>query len=98
VDAAVKKPMLHDMFDLVGLPVSHTGLSMFTSCQPPQEDSTSDSEDYTGAKKLNLIYTEKQFKKIIPVESKSFVNGSGNRWMQRKSRSKNKTQTQRFHC
>jgi hypothetical protein len=46
VDAAVKKPMLHDMFDLLGLPVSHTGLSMFTSWLPQQEDSTSDSEDY----------------------------------------------------
>ncbi|XP_059474850.1 probable tubulin polyglutamylase TTLL2 isoform X4 [Neocloeon triangulifer] len=50
VDAAVKKPMLHDMFDLLGMPVSHTGLSMFTSWQPPQEDSTSDSEDYTTAR------------------------------------------------
>lgn len=49
VDAAVKKPMLHDMFDLLGLPVSHTGLSMFTSWLPQQEDSTSDSEDYASA-------------------------------------------------
>ncbi|XP_047098405.1 probable tubulin polyglutamylase TTLL2 [Schistocerca piceifrons] len=29
VDAAVKKPMLHDMFDLLGLPVCNTGLSLF---------------------------------------------------------------------
>ncbi|XP_075233599.1 putative tubulin polyglutamylase TTLL2 [Lycorma delicatula] len=30
VDPAVKKPMLHDMFDLLGLPVCCTGLSLFT--------------------------------------------------------------------
>ncbi|KAI5699342.1 hypothetical protein M8J75_001411 [Diaphorina citri] len=30
VDPAVKKPMLHDMFDLLGLPVCNTGLSLFT--------------------------------------------------------------------
>lgn len=30
VDPAVKKPMLHDLFDLLGLPVCNTGLSLFT--------------------------------------------------------------------
>ncbi|XP_065339893.1 probable tubulin polyglutamylase TTLL2 isoform X2 [Cloeon dipterum] len=73
VDAAVKKPMLHDMFDLMGMPVSHTGLSMFTSWQPPQDDSTSDSEDCT------------------------ICSSMGNRWMQRKSRSRAKVPAQRFH-
>ncbi|KAF4527699.1 hypothetical protein B566_EDAN016366 [Ephemera danica] len=44
VDATVKKPMLHDMFDLLGLPVSHTGLSLFASWQP-HEDSSSEPDD-----------------------------------------------------
>ncbi|XP_048509895.1 probable tubulin polyglutamylase TTLL2 isoform X3 [Athalia rosae] len=30
VDSEVKKPLLHDMFDLLGLPVCNTGLSLFT--------------------------------------------------------------------
>lgn len=28
-DRAVKKPMLHDMFDLLGLPIHNTGLGSF---------------------------------------------------------------------
>ena len=28
-DPAVKRPMLHDLFDLLGMPVCHTGLSLF---------------------------------------------------------------------
>ncbi|XP_046980773.1 probable tubulin polyglutamylase TTLL2 [Schistocerca americana] len=40
VDAAVKKPMLHDMFDLLGLPVCNTGLSLFAvfSVAPVEAD------------------------------------------------------------
>jgi hypothetical protein len=30
IDQIVKKPMLHDMFDLLGLPMCNTGLSLFT--------------------------------------------------------------------
>ncbi|EZA59113.1 probable tubulin polyglutamylase TTLL2 isoform X2 [Ooceraea biroi] len=30
VDSEVKKPMLHDLFDLLGLPICNTGLSLFT--------------------------------------------------------------------
>ncbi|XP_033213213.1 probable tubulin polyglutamylase TTLL2 isoform X1 [Belonocnema kinseyi] len=30
VDSEVKKPLLHDLFDLLGLPVRNTGLSLFT--------------------------------------------------------------------
>ena len=30
VDSEVKKPLLHDLFDLLGLPVRDTGLSLFT--------------------------------------------------------------------
>ncbi|GLG93015.1 Tubulin glycylase 3A, partial [Gryllus bimaculatus] len=35
VDPAVKKPMLHDLFDLLGLPVRNTGLSLFTMWDSP---------------------------------------------------------------
>ncbi|XP_066601298.1 probable tubulin polyglutamylase TTLL2 isoform X2 [Prorops nasuta] len=30
IDSEVKKPLLHDLFDLLGLPVCNTGLSLFT--------------------------------------------------------------------
>jgi len=35
VDSEVKKPMLHDLFDLLGLPVCNTGLSLFTIWSSP---------------------------------------------------------------
>lgn len=30
IDCEVKKPLLHDLFDLLGLPICNTGLSLFT--------------------------------------------------------------------
>ncbi|XP_014214951.1 probable tubulin polyglutamylase TTLL2 [Copidosoma floridanum] len=46
VDSEVKKPLLHDLFDLLGLPVCNTGLSLFTiwaseSVDEEEEDETS---------------------------------------------------------
>ena len=40
VDSEVKKPLLHDLFDLLGLPVCNTGLSLFTvwTSQEIEED------------------------------------------------------------
>lgn len=35
VDSQVKKPLLHDMFDLLGLPVCNTGLSRFQTTGGP---------------------------------------------------------------
>lgn len=35
VDSEVKKPLLHDLFDLLGLPVCNTGLSLFTIWSSP---------------------------------------------------------------
>lgn len=39
VDSLVKKPMLHDMFDLLGLPLFNTGLSIFNVCLDSSERS-----------------------------------------------------------
>ncbi|XP_046419628.1 probable tubulin polyglutamylase TTLL2 [Neodiprion fabricii] len=38
VDSEVKKPLLHDMFDLLGLPVCNTGLSLFTIWATSEEE------------------------------------------------------------
>nr|XP_003707060.1 PREDICTED: probable tubulin polyglutamylase TTLL2 isoform X1 [Megachile rotundata] len=43
IDSEVKKPLLHDLFDLLGLPVCNTGLSLFTiwSTNPIDDDEAS---------------------------------------------------------
>ncbi|KAK6621095.1 hypothetical protein RUM43_011401 [Polyplax serrata] len=43
VDPVVKKPLLHDLFDLLGLPVCYTGLSLYTIFSP-SENRTPNSE------------------------------------------------------
>ncbi|XP_067000446.2 probable alpha-tubulin polyglutamylase Ttll1 isoform X2 [Anabrus simplex] len=53
VDPAVKKPMLHDLFDLLGLPVCNTGLSLFTIWSsnyhcPPHIDSDDENSENTN--------------------------------------------------
>nr|XP_024214205.1 probable tubulin polyglutamylase TTLL2 isoform X2 [Halyomorpha halys] len=46
IDPAVKKPMLHDLFDLLGLPVCNTGLCLFESIsRMPVGDETDDFSD-----------------------------------------------------
>ncbi|PNF34975.1 hypothetical protein B7P43_G15627 [Cryptotermes secundus] len=51
IDQIVKKPMLHDMFDLLGLPMCNTGLSLFTTWSTlshnkyPDDPSSSENED-----------------------------------------------------
>jgi hypothetical protein len=50
IDQIVKKPMLHDMFDLLGLPMCNTGLSLFTiwsssSNENHPDDLSSENED-----------------------------------------------------
>jgi len=51
IDTVVKKPMLHDMFDLLGLPMCNTGLSLFTvwhtssSKEHPNDSNSSENED-----------------------------------------------------
>ncbi|KAL0266855.1 UNVERIFIED_CONTAM: hypothetical protein PYX00_009291 [Menopon gallinae] len=59
VDPAVKKPLLHDLFDLLGLPVCNTGLSLFTIYTPndTKQSSVDQSEAEEGCE------AEKQWSK-----------------------------------
>ncbi|XP_039749058.1 probable tubulin polyglutamylase TTLL2 [Pararge aegeria] len=49
-DVIVKQPMLHELFDLLGLPMKHTGLSLLQGPPTPHITSYS-SEDESGATK-----------------------------------------------
>ena len=55
IDTVVKKPMLHDMFDLLGLPMCNTGLSLFTvwhtssNKEHPNDSNSSENEDCENA-------------------------------------------------
>lgn len=54
IDSEVKKPLLHDLFDLLGLPVCNTGLSLFTiwsSDRVKDEDEVSSKFDRSMKKK-----------------------------------------------
>lgn len=57
VDPVVKKPLLHDLFDLLGLPVCNTGLSLFTIFSPfdtrTQSSSVSPSDNEDGDESEN---------------------------------------------
>ncbi|XP_046393591.1 probable tubulin polyglutamylase TTLL2 [Ischnura elegans] len=44
-DASVKKPMLHDLFDLLGFPVCNTGLNLFTLWDSNLEQSNQGEEE-----------------------------------------------------
>ncbi|XP_013141505.1 PREDICTED: probable tubulin polyglutamylase TTLL2 [Papilio polytes] len=46
-DVAVKQPMLHELFDLLGMPMRHTGLSLLQG--PPTVVNSCSSEDESGA-------------------------------------------------
>ncbi|CAG9854207.1 unnamed protein product [Phyllotreta striolata] len=50
-DRLVKKPMLHDMFDLLGLPLYNTGLSVFDICNDCEEN----REDQENIALMNTI-------------------------------------------
>lgn len=58
IDCEVKKPLLHDLFDLLGLPVRNTGLSFFTiwSSENIDEDVVSNKFYSTGSKKTPKIF------------------------------------------
>ncbi|XP_050309919.1 probable tubulin polyglutamylase TTLL2 [Anthonomus grandis grandis] len=53
-DRLVKKPMLHDMFDLLGLPLYNTGLSIFNIWL---DDSNKENENNEEKKKMSLKET-----------------------------------------
>ncbi|KAL1139054.1 hypothetical protein AAG570_009115, partial [Ranatra chinensis] len=46
LDPAVKKPMLHDLFDLLGFPICNTGLSLFSDWGTGSDGSDSSLENY----------------------------------------------------
>ncbi|CAK9832164.1 Probable tubulin polyglutamylase TTLL2 [Anthophora retusa] len=50
IDSEVKKPLLHDLFDLLGLPVCNTGLSLFTiwSANPVNDEVETSSKFCTN--------------------------------------------------
>nr|XP_034186071.1 probable tubulin polyglutamylase TTLL2 isoform X1 [Osmia lignaria] len=68
IDSEVKKPLLHDLFDLLGLPVCNTGLSLFTiwSTNPVDDDVEASSKFSTGRT------TKKKSKG--PQETDTFLN------------------------
>ncbi|KAF5293176.1 hypothetical protein FQR65_LT11021 [Abscondita terminalis] len=69
VDTLVKKPMLHDMFDLLGLPLHNTGLSVFDIWK----DSQSENEDDDN------LTDPKYIKKATKVS----VLNAANKWRRR---------------
>ncbi|XP_012168225.1 probable tubulin polyglutamylase TTLL2 isoform X2 [Bombus terrestris] len=62
IDSEVKKPLLHDLFDLLGLPVCNTGLSLFTiwSTNPIDDEVEVSSKFCTNrtVKKKSKTYRE----------------------------------------
>ncbi|CAH1644186.1 unnamed protein product [Spodoptera littoralis] len=47
-DVVVKQPMLHELFDLLGLPMKHTGLAKLKAPPPPTQLTNSSEEENNG--------------------------------------------------
>ncbi|XP_035459312.1 probable tubulin polyglutamylase TTLL2 isoform X2 [Spodoptera frugiperda] len=47
-DIVVKQPMLHELFDLLGLPMKHTGLAKLKAPPPPTQLTNSSEEENNG--------------------------------------------------
>ncbi|XP_073970895.1 probable tubulin polyglutamylase TTLL2 isoform X2 [Rhodnius prolixus] len=81
IDPAVKKPMLHDMFDLLGLPVCNTGLSVFSykGASIYSESDSSSDEDYMSYGKNNrtsasfVALAHKWKKQITPTSNRTKI-------------------------
>ncbi|XP_026729409.1 probable tubulin polyglutamylase TTLL2 isoform X3 [Trichoplusia ni] len=57
-DVVVKQPMLHELFDLLGLPMKHTGLAKLQAPPPPTPNLNScSSEDENGSTKSGRTRT-----------------------------------------
>ncbi|XP_014363532.2 probable tubulin polyglutamylase TTLL2 [Papilio machaon] len=54
-DVTVKQPMLHELFDLLGMPMRHTGLSLLQG--PPTIVNSCSSEDESGAPRAPRVAT-----------------------------------------
>lgn len=74
-DRSVKKPMLHDMFDLLGLPLYNTGLSVFNAWLDDMKENDE---------------VEEESEKLRKQTPKCVVNAAGKwRQKQRKMSSRN---------
>ena len=74
IDSEVKKPLLHDLFDLLGLPVCNTGLSLFkiwSSGSPIATDNEND-EGYCNSKFFQTRCSKRQCR--VNQESVTLVN------------------------
>ncbi|XP_046665565.1 probable tubulin polyglutamylase TTLL2 [Homalodisca vitripennis] len=101
VDAAVKKPMLHDMFDLLGLPVCNTGLSLFTlwsgesirtmsNRSVSSRSSTSMDDAITGEEDEMAVSGGSSRARSAPHTAVTVVTVA-NRWRRRQHQSENQT-------
>ncbi|XP_045470829.1 probable tubulin polyglutamylase TTLL2 isoform X1 [Harmonia axyridis] len=72
-DRAVKKPMLHDMFDLLGLPIHNTGLGSFDLWLGTDQGSEGEdkSEDLQKQNRYSRTDISKKRKKKTPKKTKS---------------------------
>ncbi|XP_012272685.1 probable tubulin polyglutamylase TTLL2 isoform X2 [Orussus abietinus] len=62
VDSEVKKPLLHDLFDLLGLPVCNTGLSLFTMWSSSATSTDTDGDSDISSKGRPARYSKKRCK------------------------------------
>lgn len=60
-DRTVKKPMLHDMFDLLGLPLYNTGLAVFDIWLDDSKENRCNL-DYLHFSKLKMSFTVRKRK------------------------------------
>jgi hypothetical protein len=100
IDQIVKKPMLHDMFDLLGLPMCNTGLSLFTIWSTssnekfPDDRSSSgneDSENENGGSKVSSGRTEENSSALSVV-------AVARRWKRQQQKNHNSTQSTSIQC
>ncbi|XP_057326655.1 probable tubulin polyglutamylase TTLL2 [Microplitis mediator] len=73
VDFEVKKPLLHDLFDLLGLPVCNTGLSLFKIWSTTPNNKSIDN-DYCASKYYKPRCSAKQSCKLNSNNAVTFVN------------------------
>ncbi|XP_019867531.1 probable tubulin polyglutamylase TTLL2 [Aethina tumida] len=62
-DRMVKKPMLHDMFDLLGLPLYNTGLSVFNIWLDETDENRNETEKLSMANTVSVINAAGRWRK-----------------------------------
>ncbi|XP_014251153.1 probable tubulin polyglutamylase TTLL2 isoform X1 [Cimex lectularius] len=72
VDPAVKKPMLHDMFDLLGLPICNTGLSLFCERDVSGDEASDEESDLrilqrTATNAATVVAMAQKWKKHVSL-------------------------------